>query len=174
MSLSLKFFCPFLLLILLGIQPLKAQYYLTGEDPARAKWRKIKGENYTVIYPNEIDSLAKKYLWLLESNRNSVLAGLNINPKPIPVVLHPYTVKSNGMVVWTPKRMELYTQPSKNTYSQAWDKQLVLHETRHVGQISHFTKGIYKVGYVIIGEQITGAGVGVYPSKWMMEGDAVV
>ncbi|MEG1485027.1 MAG: hypothetical protein RSC28_06610 [Bacteroidales bacterium] len=174
MSLSLKFFCPFLLLILLGIQPLKAQYYLTGEDPARAKWRKIKGENYTVIYPNEIDSLAKKYLWLLESNRNRVLAGLNINPKPIPVVLHPYTVKSNGMVVWTPKRMELYTQPSKNTYSQAWDKQLVLHETRHVGQISHFTKGIYKVGYVIIGEQITGAGVGVYPSKWMMEGDAVV
>lgn len=163
-----------LLFFTIGIAPLKAQYYLTGEDPASVKWNKLKGSNYTMIYPREIDSLARKYLWLLEENRSRVLAGLNINPRPIPVILHPYTVRSNGMVVWAPKRMELYTQPDAGAYPQMWDKQLVLHESRHVGQISHFTKGIYKVGYALLGEQITGLGVGVYPSKWMMEGDAVV
>ncbi|MEG0517275.1 MAG: hypothetical protein RR555_00200 [Bacteroidales bacterium] len=158
----------------MGITSLKAQYYLTGEDPARVKWNKIRGANYTMIYPQEIDSLARKYLWLLEENRRRVLAGLNINPKSIPVILHPYTVRSNGMVVWAPKRMELYTQPDAGAYPQMWSKQLVLHELRHVGQVSHFTKGIYKVGYALLGEQITGLGVGVYPSTWMMEGDAVV
>lgn len=174
MSLIRKSFGLLLLSIALGTIPLKAQFYLNGEDPARVKWNKIKGKNYTVIYPREIDSLAKRYLFLLEKSRNSVLAGLNINPKPLPVVLHPYTVKSNGMVVWTPKRMELYTQPPADAYAQNWETQLVLHETRHVGQISHFTKGIYKVGYALLGEQVTGIGVGVYPSRWFLEGDAVV
>ena len=152
-----------------------AQFYTTGEDPASVKWRIIKGSHYSVIYPQEIDSLAKRYYFLLEKNRRSVLAGLKIDPAPVPVVLHPYSARSNGLVVWTPKRMELYTQPSaNNTYSQNWEEQLVLHESRHVGQVEHFTKGVFKPLSLIIGQQSPGIGVALYPSKWFMEGDAVV
>lgn len=166
------FFC---FLLAMTVSTARAQFYLTGESPARVKWDQIRGNNYTVIYPQEIDSLAQRYLWLLEGNRPSVMAGLLINPKPIPVILHPYTTVSNGFVVWAPKRVELYTRPPANRgYSQNWEKQLVLHESRHVGQVSHFTKGVYKPLSWLLGQQITGLGLGIYPSKWLMEGDAVV
>ena len=163
-----------LALLFLSTSMLKAQFMTTGSSPASIKWNKLKGENYTVIYPTQIDSLAKRYLWLLESNRENVLKGLNINPKRTSVILHPYTANSNGMVTWAPKRMELYTQPQPGSYAQPWDKQLVLHESRHVGQISHFSKGVYNILGVIFGEQIYGAGIGIYSSSWFLEGDAVI
>ena len=90
------------------------------------------------------------------------------------VIINPYTVNSNGMVTWAPKRMEIYSQPPSDGYAQNWEEQLVYHETRHVGQIDHFSKGIFSVLDKILGEQINGLGVGVYVSKWFMEGDAVV
>ena len=124
------------LLLLFVTKSLMAQFYLTGEAPARIKWNQIKTQHYTVIYPQGIDSLAQRYSWLLESERNRVMAGLDINPKRIPVVLQPYTTVSNGMVSWAPKRMELYTcPPATNSYYQNWERQLVLHESRHVGQV---------------------------------------
>lgn len=170
----IKVFTISLALIFLSTSLLKAQFMTTGSSPASIKWSKLKGENYTVIYPTQIDSLAKRYLWLLESNRDNVLKGLNINPKRTPVILHPYTANSNGMVTWAPKRMELYTQPQPGSYAQPWDKQLVLHESRHVGQISHFSKGVYSVLGVLLGEQIYGGGLGLYSSTWFLEGDAVI
>lgn len=174
MSQAIRPFCAFLLIVLFGTSPLKAQFFLNGEDPARIKWNQIKGKSYTVIYPREIDSLAVRYLWLLENDKARSLAGLKIETKPLPVVLHPYTVKSNGLVTWVPKRMELYTQPASDSYAQNWETQLVLHESRHVGQITHFTKGIYRILQYPLGEQITGLGVGLYASKWFLEGDAVI
>ncbi len=162
-----------LIFTLLFCTPILAQYYYTGDSPASIKWRQISGENYKVIFPEEIDSLARRYLWLLENNRNNVMAGLNINPKKFPVIIHPHTAYSNGLVTWVPKRMELYSQPTNDTDSQNWEKQLVIHESRHVGQISHFTKGIYKIIGILGGEQIYGLGVGVYASRQFLEGDAV-
>ncbi len=152
-----------------------AQFYVTGESPARIKWNYIKSENYKIIYPQEIDSLAQRYMYLFEAERERTMAGMKVNPKPIPIVLHPYTTMSNGTVVWAPKRVELYTVPTAcGSYAQNWEKQLVLHEGRHIGQMTHFTKGIYKPLGWLFGEQITGLGVGVYASKWLLEGDAVV
>ena len=151
------------------------QFYLTGEDPSGVKWNVIKSSNYKVIYPRGLDSLAQRYVNLLERYRPYVMAGLLAEPRPIPVVLHPFTVQSNGMVTWAPKRVELYTMPpANNGYSQDWDEQLILHESRHVGQMNAFTKGVFKPLNWLLGEQITGLGCGVYGSKWMFEGDAVV
>ncbi len=169
-----RFLYSFFFIFMLCSVSLRAQFFLNGEDPARIKWNQIKSKNYTVIYPREIDSLAVRYLWLLENDREKVLGGLNINPKPLPVILHPYTARSNGLVTWVPKRMELYTQPPASSYPQNWETQLVLHESRHVGQISHFTKGIYKVLQYPFGEQIVGLGLGLYTARWFLEGDAVV
>ncbi len=161
--------------ILLATNTVEAQFYLTGEGPARAKWNQIITPNYKVVYPQHIDSLARRYAGLLESERGRVMAGVLANPKPVPVVLHPYTTVSNGMVVWAPKRAEFYTRPPADAdYYQNWERQLVIHESRHIGQMSHFTKGIFKPLGWIFGEQITGLGVGVYGSRWLMEGDAVI
>lgn len=135
----------------------------------------IETPSYKVIYPTEMDSLAKRYLWLLEQNRPAVMAGLGgIKQKQIPVLLNNRTVRSNGTVVWAPKRVELYTIPPTETYPQAWDRQLAIHESRHVGQMTWFTKGVYKWLGVLIGQQSPSLGVAIYPSRWMLEGDAVV
>lgn len=151
------------------------QYYTMGNDPQKAKWMQIKSEHYTLIYPREIDSLARLYLFSLENNRASVLEPLGINPKRIPVVLHPYSTVSNGSVSWAPKRMDLLTTPDAyGGTPEPWIDQLVIHESRHVGQTEHFTKGVYKPLYYLLGEQITGLGMGIYPSTQFLEGDAVI
>lgn len=161
--------------LMMGAGNLSGQFYLTGENPARAKWNQIKTPNYKVIYPQGIDSLAYRYATLLELERDRVMAGVMSDPKPVPVVLQPYTTVSNGMVVWAPKRAEFYTLPPATAdYYQNWERQLVLHESRHIGQMDHFTKGVFKPLGWILGEQITGLGVGLYGAKWLLEGDAVV
>ena len=151
------------------------QFVSSGGVSARTKWMQVQGETYKVVYPYGMDSLAKRYLWLLEENKSAVMAGLGgIRPAKVPVVLYNRTVRSNGSVVWAPKRMELFTIPAANSYAQRWDEQLVLHESRHVGQMTHFTKGIFKLGSILIGEQAPSLGVAIYPTRWMLEGDAVV
>lgn len=155
--------------------PLQGQFVSYGENPARLKWMQVEGDSYKVVYPYGMDSLAVRYLWLLEENRAAVMAGLGgISPRKIPVLLNNRTVRSNGTVVWAPKRMELYTIPPTGNYPQEWEQQLAVHESRHVGQMAHFTKGIYRLGSLLTGQQAASVGVGIYPSRWMLEGDAVI
>lgn len=151
-----------------------AQFYTFGNDPP-VKWKQIKTEHYTVIYPRGTDSLARRYVSILENVRGAVMEPLKIDPKPIPVVLHPFTTSSNGVVTWAPKRVDLVTTPpAYESSSEPWDVSLAVHESRHVGQVSHFEKGVFKYLYWLIGEQSPGLGVGLYPSKLFLEGDAVI
>lgn len=165
-----------LLLAMMASFSAKGQFFTAGDDPAKARWRQIKTEHYTFIYPQEIDSLARLYATYFETNRDKVMEPLQIAPRRIPVVLHPYYTRSNGVVTWAPKRVDLYTTPpAYEGTSESWIDNLSKHEGRHVGQVSHFEKkGVYKVLYPLIGEQSTGIGVGLYPSKLFLEGDAVI
>lgn len=151
------------------------QYVINGGTSAATGWMQVKGETYNVIYPQGADSLAKRYLWLLEQNKQAVMLGLSeIKPAKIPVVLYNGTANSNGMVVWAPKRMELYTLPMRSSYPIRWEEQLAVHEARHVGQMTHFTKGAFGVLEYLLGQQSPSIGVGLYASRWLFEGDAVV
>lgn len=152
-----------------------AQYYTLGADPAGAKWMQLKGEHHTVIYPQENDSLARRYLYLFEKNRELINKGLLIEPSKVPIILHPYTAQSNGMVAWAPKRIELITTPPAfDGYADNWEHLLTVHEGRHLGQMTHYTKGIFGVLQAIFGEQAVAVGTGFYPSGWNLEGDAVL
>ena len=168
----------FLTFLVVSLFPhlLYGQFVVNGGVSPKVKWMQVEGDSYNVIYPKNADSLALRYLWLLEQNRKDVMLGLGgVEPSKLPVVLYNSTMRSNGMVVWAPKRMELYTLPAQSgMYPMGWDSQLALHESRHVGQITHFTKGIFKLGSVFIGQQSPSIGVGIYPSRWFLEGDAVV
>lgn len=174
LHLTRPFLVFFLLLILTGTTAY-GQYYTLGNDPARARWRTITSEHYKIIYPQETDSIARLYLYTLEQVRPRVMAPLNIDPRPIPVILHPYTTLSNGMVSWAPKRMELFSSPDPyGSNPDQWIRHLTIHESRHVGQIEHFTKGIYNVFYYLLGEQVTGLGLGLFANRYALEGDAVI
>ena len=88
LHLTRPFLVFFLLLILTGTTAY-GQYYTLGNDPARARWRTITSEHYKIIYPQETDSIARLYLYTLEQVRPRVMAPLNIDPRPLPVILHP-------------------------------------------------------------------------------------
>lgn len=162
------------MLLLFGFEA-SAQFYTFGSDPSSAKWNQIRSEHYKLVYPQEIDSMAREYLRTLEKYRDAVNEPLKIDPKPIPVILHPYSTISNGMVAWCPKGMHLITSPNPYSDSQIdWMTQVTIHELRHVGQCEHFTKGVYKWLYPLFGESITGLGMGLFTTTAYLEGDATM
>lgn len=164
----------FLVLLLAFSAPVRGQYYLTGSAPSSARWNQIEGEHFTVIYPREIDSLAREYLFSLEKWRTPSLTGLRIETPRMPVILQPYNMNSNGMVAWAPRRVELYTTPLGDPlYALDWTTQLAVHEGRHIGQMTHYTKGSFRLLNLLLGEQGSAIGIGLQPSRVLFEGDAV-
>ena len=169
------FFTTLLLLNIFVTIPLNAQFFSTGSDPARAKWMYIETADHKIIYPREIDSLARRYAFYSEHLRDAVFAPLRSNPSKSDIVLHPYNLMSNGMVGWAPKRIELITRPPWDSeYHAEWAKHLVIHELRHLAQVNKFERGIFKPLGWLIGEQAAAIGVGLYMNTWKLEGDAVV
>ncbi len=153
----------------------RAQYITLGNDPIEQKWNIIKTDHYRLIYPRETDSLARLYLWNLEANREPVFNPMLIEPGPISVILHSHTTKSNGMVTWAPKRIELFSSPDPyGSNPDSWIEHLTKHEMRHVGQVEHYTRGFYEVFYYLMGDQVTGLGLAILVSQYLLEGDAVI
>ncbi len=159
-------------LLLLYNSGLKAQFYEYGQPPPYLEWKKIESENFTVIYPEEIKDDASKVLLILERNYYQVSDGLKKEPVKIPVVLHNHTVRSNGFVVWAPKRIEMFMHPDVDPLSQDWLTHLSLHEFRHVVQIDKMNQGITKVLTTVLGEQGIGPAAAMVPF-WFYEGDAI-
>lgn len=164
-----------ILLVFMSWAGANAQYNSDGADPSSLKWRQIKSPNYTVIYPQEVDSLARLYMYLFEKSRDMVSKDMSITTPSMPIVLHPYNIHSNGVTAWAPRRLEIYTTPlAEPLFSQSWEQMLAVHEGRHVAQMTHFTKGAFKVFYALAGEQSIVIGGGLSASSSTFEGDAVV
>lgn len=161
-------------LLLALVLPVHGQYYLTGSAPSGTRWSQLKGDHFTLIYPSEIDSLARNYLFLFEKWRDPSLTGLRIETPRMPVILHPYNMNSNGMVAWAPRRVELYTTPPGDAlYALDWPTQLAVHEGRHIGQMTFYTKHSFRLLNILFGEQGSTVGIGLQPSRTLFEGDAV-
>lgn len=151
---------------------LQGQYVSYGNDPWGQRWQQIATPHFTLIYPKAIDSLAQRYAWLLDTAYAVGSKSIGHKPGRIPVLLHPDNVYANGVVVWAPRRMELYTTPPIQSYPQPWDRQLALHEFRHVAQTDKMNRGIMRGAYYLLGEQASALWLLPVP-KWFMEGDAV-
>ena len=157
----------------------KAQFYTNGNEPYSVKWSRIETAHYKVIYPRGLDSLARVYARTLEQAAAVVGNSAGFEPNGsyrsrMPVVLHTYAAYSNGMVMWIPRRMELQTQPDPDYPEPTpWERQLVLHESRHVSQMQPGAAKPFKAWNYLIGELAPGAVAAIYPGQVMMEGDAV-
>ena len=123
--------------ILILPQLASAQFYVTGDDPGKARWYSIETDNFKIIYPENTDSLARVYAEKLEKYRIPVsrTAGYLFSGYKMPVVMHAYNA-ANGSVAWAPKRMDLFTIPSAyNPEPMPWSTMLSVHESRHVAQM---------------------------------------
>lgn len=158
---------------------LYAQFYVTGDNPGKLKWYSIDTYNFSIIYPQGADSLAKVYGHQLEKYRIPVSRTSGFLPggpgkKRMPVVLHAYNT-SNGSVAWAPKRMDLYTIPT--AYSpepMEWSEMLSIHESRHVSQMQFgLVKAHRPIGW-FFGEMWNGLAAQLYLGVSNLEGDAVI
>ena len=167
-----KVFFVLITLFFLCITKLQGQYVNYGADPWGQRWQQITTPHFKLIYPKAIDSLAQRYAWLLDTSYSVGSKSIGHKPLRIPVILHPDNVYSNGVVVWAPRRMELYATPPVKSYPQPWDKQLALHEFRHVAQTNKMNKGFMHGLYYLFGEQTSALWLLPVP-RWFLEGDAV-
>ena len=152
----------------------RAQYYTVGSDPASIRWRTMKSPTFQIVYPSHMDSLAREYLYAFERFSYANEQQLKIKYHTIPIVLHPCIAQSNASVAWVPHRVDVFTTPEFNSgYAEGWVNQLAKHEGRHIAQMTHYTTGVFKYMSWILGEQSVALGIGLYPTSWMFEGDAV-
>ena len=150
-----------------------SQFYNTGTAPFNTKYRVINTENYRLIYPAEAETLAQRYASTLTHIYPGVSHSLNYKPAKIDIILHNQNVRSNGYVVWAPKRMEIVTTSPQRQYAHDWLEQLALHEYRHVVQVDKLNQGFTKGLSYVFGEMGNGAVMAFLP-LWYLEGDAVV
>ncbi len=150
-----------------------SQFYNTGQAPASVKWSQIKTDNFQVIYPDDFYQEANRVANFLEYMYSYISEDFSLQPKKISVILYNQSVISNGYVAWAPRRSEWITTPPRNSYSQDWMEQLILHEFRHVVQINNLEQGITRILNIVFGEAATGAIAGYLPF-WFLEGDAVL
>lgn len=151
-----------------------SQYFSTGQDPARIKWRQINTVHFQLIFPENYEAKAQQLAYVFDKVYEYGYQTLNHPPRKISVILHTHTVNSNGLVAWSPKRMELFTTPHQAIYSQDWLEQLAIHEFRHVVQMDKIQQELPDILPVLFGEQAAAAVVGAYLPFWFIEGDAVV
>lgn len=160
------------LVLLFSLLKASAQYYETGQDPASLKWMQIKTGRFTVIYPESYGVKGPEYARALEDAY--LKSGTLFTEKKIkiPVVIHNYTIQSNGYVAWAPKRMELYPTPEQNGIPLSQQKQLTIHELAHVLQMESLNKSFTRGMSFLFGQQAIGIVSALLP-MWFLEGDAV-
>lgn len=168
------------IILLAAALPLGAQFYSGDSEPSRLKWSHIVTGTYDVIYPQGMDSLGKAYATALENVAAAVGATAGYTPnqmyqKPLPVLLHPFNTVSNGMVTWTPRRMELQTTPEAYApMPLPWVYELAIHESRHAAQMQYVNDAYFRPFGWFSGQLVAGALAALYCGPSFFEGDAVV
>lgn len=150
-----------------------AQYYSWGSDAPTLRWSELRTDSVRVIYPDTAGGLARRTLRCIESVRPYIAYGFRHPALKIPFVLHAENFRSNGLVMWLPKRVEFLTTPSIDSYSMPWYKQLTAHEYRHAVQYNNLNRGTIRFLSYVLGQQGSTVGLLFLP-LWLLEGDAVL
>ncbi len=159
-------------LLLLAAPRVAAQYYTWGSDQPM-KWSTVRTSDVRMIYPDTAAQLAQRTLFYVRMAQPAIGYGFAYGPMRIPFVMHPGNFRSNGLVMYLPKRVEFLSSPAVESYSMPWCKQLVAHEYRHAAQYNNLDRGVIRVLSYLLGQQGSTVGLLCMPI-WAMEGDAVM
>lgn len=155
-------------------------YSLFAQDqsPPSIKWYQKNSENFKIVFPLELDSVANHTLNYLESIYDKSSEGLGIKVRKTPIILHNSSAFSNGFVTVGPRRSEFFVRTPPQDYSfisnNNWVELLATHEFRHLVQIEKaYSKPINKLVYFLFGENVFRALGSAATPFWFWEGDAV-
>ncbi|HJU45622.1 MAG TPA: hypothetical protein VJ647_02510 [Chitinophagaceae bacterium] len=163
-----------LLIIFVACSIADAQQF--GGNPSSLKWRQINTEAARVIFPHGLDSTAGDIAAVIERLNKNTSFAIGLDRRKINIVLQNQTTFSNGYVALGPYRSEFYLTPSQNSFqlgSLPWQRQLAIHEYRHVQQYNNFNTGLSKVFRVLFGEEGQAVANSLTVPNWFFEGDAV-
>ncbi|MCX7696938.1 MAG: hypothetical protein N2Z72_04495 [Bacteroidales bacterium] len=153
---------------------LTSQYYITGQDKASTKWYQVKTSHFHIIFPESYKKHIQSFANTSEKYYHLLTKTISWENKTIPVVLFTNSVVPNAFSLWTPERTEFYMTPAQHNYGQAWYKQLIIHEYRHLLQMDKLNQGLTKFMTYFIGQHATAITMGLFMPMWYMEGDAVM
>ena len=154
-------------LLLMVVAPLRAQYESFGTEPLGIRWRQIQGDHYSVVYPQGLDSLARRYLYLFESSRNQAGDLLRIEVPQVPLILHPYALSKVSSPVWAPKRLELFPTPgTAEHFALNYDRYLALRNNARLAYMGHYETYAFNVLRYVYGQQSVAFGIGFKPTVW--------
>ena len=164
------------LLTLLCTASAWAQYYVTGQDRGNIRWKEIETQHFSIIFPDYYEAKAMSVaMWCdtVFAYSKAELGPFGDKPqRKTPIILHPCGSYSNGVSAWAPKRIEFWTCPQQDGYSQPWLQQLTLHETRHELQMQALNQHLTGTITSALGEHFTGLVMGLFVPNWFLEGDA--
>ena len=158
--------------LLLAATVARAQYYSGGRRRLAALADDPHPRCAGNLPPTRRGAIARRTLHFIEAAQPSIGYGFRHGPLKIPFVMHPENFRSNGLVMWLPKRVEFLTSPAIDSYSMPWYKQLVAHEYRHAVQYNNLNRGVIKGLSYVLGQQGSTVGLLLLPI-WLIEGDAV-
>ena len=176
---KVKAIFPIFLFLLAGTVA-KGQFFTQGSDPASVRWMHLDTPNYSIIYPKGLDSLARIYARNMEAVRLAESHSIGFVPNQnhsgrMPVILHSYSTASNGVVTWSPRRTEFVTTPEwLSPEATPWEKQLAVHESRHIAQMQFTQAKPFFWLRCLTGELMAGVLPAIYAGPAFLEGDAVV
>jgi hypothetical protein len=147
-----------------------------GGIPADIKWRQINNDTARIIFPAGLEKQASQVAFLVGAISRTTLPTLGPQQRKINIVFQNHTTISNGYVQLAPFRSEFQLTPEQNSFevgSLPWDKQLAIHEYRHVQQYNNYRIGLSKVMYYLFGQSGQELGNSLSVPNWFWEGDAV-
>lgn len=161
--------------LLLGLL-LQAKAQEFGGNPSTTKWKQINTDTVRVIYPTGMDGQAQAVAnWVhhLQKIDQNSLGG---KTRKINLVFQNENTFSNAYVAMAPWRSEFYNTAPQDPFQLGatdWNKNLAIHEYRHVQQYSNFNKGFSRFASIILGQQGLAIANAAAIPDWFFEGDAV-
>ncbi|HQW85225.1 MAG TPA: hypothetical protein PK987_12205, partial [Ferruginibacter sp.] len=164
-------------LIIIFLQPVfMADAQNFGGNPASEHWFQINTKTVRVIFPEVLYSQANRIANIMKLLGDTTAKTIGGKQKKWNIVLQNHTTISNAFVRQAPVLSEFYMMPPQNSFSNGslrWDDNLVIHENRHIQQLSNFNKGFTKVFSFFLGQEGQLLANGITVPDYFFEGDAV-
>ena len=163
---------------ILGVFNLFSQYEKAESAPPNINWYEKESKNFTVYFPQELDSIANYTINYLENNIDKIKFNPKDKIRKSKVILHNQNSISNAFVTSSPRRTEFYINAKPESphflHNNNWIDLLSAHEYRHLVQREvGFNSFFNKVVFYLFGEGLSSMLTRSSAPNWYWEGDAV-
>lgn len=147
-----------------------------GGNPNSIKWKQINSATSRVIFPVGMDSQANRINNINLLLSKTTAATIGGKQRKWNILLLNQTTIPNAYVRLAPVMSELYMTPGQNNFTNGslrWDDNLIIHENRHMQQLSNFSGGLTNVFSFFLGQEGQLLANGIVIPDYFFEGDAV-